>query len=221
MIRARGTQGVRVSGRRIAPCQTISLGSVSGRRSATNGSIFAISTHSSRPATETGPPSSSTRTRTRTRSIRTRSTASTSTPTGITSPISRSPTRSRSPRTAGRRSACIWRKAPNCVLPKRSGPRSSPTPSVPSARRRTLSAPVPTRFSPAAAATRSSSTSTESRICSTSGANAISPSRISAANRRGRASTRTRRRTCFRPRSSCRRANSISSPRSMSGGAAA
>ena len=79
----------------------------------------------------------------------------------------------------------------------------------------------PYTFFAGAAATPSSSTSTGSRIFSTQGASATSPSRISAASLRGPASTRIRRRMYFRPQSSCRRANSIPSPRSMSGGGAA
>ena len=54
------------------------------------------------------------------------------------------------------------------------------------------------RFSPAAAATRSSSTSTESRTCSIPGASGTSPSLISAASRPGPAWIRIRKRTCFR-----------------------
>ena len=112
-------------------------------------------------------------------------------------------------------------RARSRARPKRWGRRSSPTARSPSAPSPTSSGPAPTLFSPAAAATRSFSTSTESRTCSTSGANGISPSLISAASRHGRASIRIRQRMCFRPRSSCRRVNSIPSPRSMSGGGAA
>ena len=56
----------------------------------------------------------------------------------------------------------------------------------------------PTHFSPAAAATRSFSTSTESRTCSTPAANGTSPSLISAASLHGPAWIRIRKRTCFR-----------------------
>ena len=55
-----------------------------------------------------------------------------------------------------------------------------------------------TLFSPAAAATRSFSTSTESRTCSIPGANGTSPSLISAASLPGPAWIRIRKRTCFR-----------------------
>src|SRR5262245_14578285 len=75
----------------------------------------------------------------------------------------------------------------------------------------------PYTFLPAAAATRSSSTSTESRICSISGANGTSPSLISAASLHGPGLIRIRKRTCFRLRSSCPRAKSLPSPRCISG----
>ena len=55
-----------------------------------------------------------------------------------------------------------------------------------------------TTFLPAAAATRSFSTSTESRTCSIPEANETSPSLISAASRHGPAWIRIRKRTCFR-----------------------
>jgi Domain of unknown function (DUF4331) len=56
----------------------------------------------------------------------------------------------------------------------------------------------PYTFSPAVAATRSSSTSTESRTCSISGASGTSPSLISAASLHGPGWIRIRKRTCFR-----------------------
>ena len=87
----------------------------------------------------------------------------------------------------------------------------------PSAPRRISSSRAPTLFSPAAAATRSFSTSTESRTCSIPAANGTSPSLISAASLRGPAWIRIPKRMCFRRRSSCRRVNSIPSPRSTSG----
>ena len=72
----------------------------------------------------------------------------------------------------------------------------------------------------AAAAMPSSSTSTGSRTYSTSVANGTSPSLISAASRHGPAWIRTQRRTCVRPRSSCRRVKSIPSLRCTSGAGA-
>ena len=83
--------------------------------------------------------------------------------------------------------------------PEAVGSRSPPTPRCRSAPSRISSNRAPTLFSPAAGATRSFSTSTESRICLTPEANGTSPSLISAASRHGPAWTRIRERTCFRP----------------------
>ena len=78
----------------------------------------------------------------------------------------------------------------------------------------------PYTFSLAAGAMPSFSTSTESRTYSTSAANGTSPSLISAATRHGPAWIRTQKRTCVRPRSSCRRVKSIPSLRCTSGAGA-
>ena len=75
-----------------------------------------------------------------------------------------------------------------------------------------MSRRAPTHSSPAAAATRSFSTSTESRTCSTPGVNGISPSRISGASRRGPEWIPIRKRTCSRPWSNCRRVNLSAKP---------